>query len=41
VPSKILFGGVRRNYGDNIKKDLTEIGWEVVGWSQLAQDRDQ
>jgi hypothetical protein len=26
---------------DNIKIDLREIGWEVMGWNNLAQDRDQ
>jgi hypothetical protein len=24
----------------NIRMDLTEIGWEVVDWVHLAQDRD-
>jgi hypothetical protein len=26
---------------DNIKTDLTEIGWDGVDWIELAQDRDQ
>jgi hypothetical protein len=26
---------------DNIKMDLREIGWDVVDWIDLAQDRDQ
>jgi hypothetical protein len=26
---------------DNIRMDLREIGWEVVEWMHLAQDRDQ
>jgi hypothetical protein len=26
---------------DNIKTDLIEIGWDVVDWIELAQDRDQ
>jgi hypothetical protein len=26
---------------DNIKIDLTEIGWDGVDWIELAQDRDQ
>jgi hypothetical protein len=26
---------------DNIKIDLREIGWDVVDWIDLAQDRDQ
>jgi hypothetical protein len=25
----------------NIKIDLSEIGWDGVGWVDLAQDRDQ
>jgi hypothetical protein len=26
---------------DNIKIDLREIGWDGMGWIDLAQDRDQ
>jgi hypothetical protein len=26
---------------DNIRMDLREIGWKVVEWIHLAQDRDQ
>jgi hypothetical protein len=26
---------------DNIKMDLREIGWDGMGWIDLAQDRDQ
>jgi hypothetical protein len=26
---------------DNIRKDLQEIGWEVVDWMHVAQDRGQ
>jgi hypothetical protein len=26
---------------DNIKMDLTEIGWDGVDWIDLVQDRDQ
>jgi hypothetical protein len=26
---------------DNIKMDLREIGWDVVDWIDIAQDRDQ
>jgi hypothetical protein len=26
---------------DNIKNDLSELGWEIVDWMHLAQDRDQ
>jgi hypothetical protein len=26
---------------DNIKMDLREIGWDVMDWFDLAQDRNQ
>jgi hypothetical protein len=26
---------------DNIKIDVREIGWDVMDWIDLAQDRDQ
>jgi hypothetical protein len=26
---------------ENIKIDLREIGWDVMDWIDLAQDRDQ
>jgi hypothetical protein len=26
---------------DNIKMDLVEIGWSVVDWIDLAQDRER
>jgi hypothetical protein len=26
---------------DNIKIDLREIGWDVMNWIDLAQNRDQ
>jgi hypothetical protein len=31
----------RCRWEDNIKTDVTEIGWEGVDWMHLAQDRDQ
>jgi hypothetical protein len=33
-------GRPRRRWVDNIKMDLTEIGWDGVDWIELAQDRD-
>jgi hypothetical protein len=37
--------GVSRNvkwlWVDNIKMDLREIGWDVMDWIDLAQDRDR
>jgi hypothetical protein len=34
-------GRSRRRWVDNIKMDLTEIGWDGVDWIDMAQDRDQ
>jgi hypothetical protein len=34
-------GRPRHRWKDNIRIDLTEIGWEGVGWIHLAQYRDQ
>jgi hypothetical protein len=34
-------GRRRRRWVDNIKIYLREIGWDVVDWIDLAQDRDQ
>jgi hypothetical protein len=34
-------GRPRRKWGDNIKMDLREIGFEDVDWINLAQDRDR
>jgi hypothetical protein len=34
-------GRPRRRWVDNIKIDFREIGWEVVDWVDLAQDRNQ
>jgi hypothetical protein len=31
----------RRRWEDIIRIDLREIGWEVVEWIHLAQNRDQ
>jgi hypothetical protein len=33
-------GRPRRWWVDNIKMDLTEIGWDGMNWINLAQDRD-
>jgi hypothetical protein len=38
---KRSLGRLRSRWEDNIKKDLTEVGWEDVGWMHLALDRDQ
>jgi hypothetical protein len=34
-------GRPRCRWEDNIKQDLTEIGWGGMGWIDLAEDRDQ
>jgi hypothetical protein len=34
-------GRPTRRWVDNIKIDLREIGWNDMGWIELAQDRDQ
>jgi hypothetical protein len=34
-------GRRKRRWVDNIKKDVTEIGWDGVDWIDMAQARDQ
>jgi len=34
-------GRLGRGWGDNVIIDLREIGWKVVGWMHMSQDRDQ
>jgi len=34
---KESFGKPKRRYEDNIKMDLKEIGWNYVGWIQVAK----
>jgi hypothetical protein len=34
-------GRPMRSWEDNIRMYLRELGWEVVDWMHLAQDRDQ
>jgi hypothetical protein len=34
-------GRPRCRWVDNIEMDLREIGWYVIDWIDLAQDRDQ
>jgi hypothetical protein len=34
-------GRPRRRWVDNNKMNLTEIGWGVMDWIDLAQDSDQ
>jgi hypothetical protein len=39
--SKDHFGRPRRRWENNIRMDLRGIGWEIVDWIHLAQNRDQ
>jgi ribosome biogenesis protein Nip4 len=32
---------LKHRWEDNIRKDLREIGWKVVDYIHMAQDRDQ
>ena len=38
---KRLLGRPRRRWKDNIKVDLQEVGYEVMYWIDVAQDRDR
>jgi hypothetical protein len=38
---KRSLGRPRRRWVDNIKMDLSEIGWNSMDWIDLAQDMDQ
>jgi hypothetical protein len=37
---RIPLGRPRHRWDDYIRTDLKEIGWNVVDWIHLAQDRD-
>ena len=34
-------GRPRRRWEDNIKIDIKEVEWRVMGWISVAQDRDR
>jgi hypothetical protein len=34
-------GRPRRRWEDNIKMDLSEVGWGDIDWIDLPQDRDK
>jgi hypothetical protein len=38
---KRLLGRPRHRWEDNIKIDLQQVGYRVVDWIELAQDRDR
>jgi hypothetical protein len=37
---KRALGGPRHRWVGSIKMDLRKIGWDGVGWIDVAQDRD-
>jgi hypothetical protein len=37
---KRTLGKPRIRWEDNVKIGLQEIGWDVMDWNDLAQDRD-
>jgi len=41
LEGKIPLGTTRCRWEDNIRMDLSKIGWEYVDWMHLAEDRDQ
>jgi hypothetical protein len=41
LENKRPLGRPKRRSKNNIKTNLREIGWEVVDWIDLAQDRDR
>jgi hypothetical protein len=41
LPGRRPLGRPRRRWEDNIKMDLTEIGFGDVNWIHWAQDRDR
>jgi hypothetical protein len=38
---KRQLGRPRRNWYDNIKADLQEVGCRCLGWIELSKDRDR
>jgi hypothetical protein len=41
MEEKRPLGRSRNRWEDNIRMDLRGIGWEIVHWMHLTQDRDQ
>jgi hypothetical protein len=41
LQAKKTLGRHRHRWDDNIRMDFREIRWEDVGWTHLAQERDQ
>jgi hypothetical protein len=37
---KRQLGRPRSRWEDNVRMDLMKIGWEVMDWIHVAQDRD-
>jgi hypothetical protein len=40
LTEKRPLGRPRHRWEDNIKMDIQEVGYECMGWIELAQDRD-
>jgi len=38
---EVIFRRPRRRWEEKIKINLNKIGWERVGWTDLAQARDK
>jgi hypothetical protein len=38
---KRLLGRFRHKWDNNIRMDVGKIGWEVMDWMNLVQERDQ
>jgi hypothetical protein len=41
LEGKRAVGRFRHRSENNIKTDLSEMGWDGMDWNYLAQDRDQ
>jgi hypothetical protein len=41
LEGKRPLGRPRRRWVNNIKMNLTEIGWDGIDWIDLVRDRDQ
>jgi hypothetical protein len=36
----LVLGRIRCRFKDNFKMDLIEIGWGIMNWTDLTQNRD-
>ena len=35
------YEGLKRRWGDNIKMDINDTGWQGVAWSNVVEDREK